>query len=116
MYDLLSLDIWSITFPVGLQIQHAEDIITFASFGLDAAVLTYLPVLFDAAALGELCLEVLTGTLLDFVKIAVGTGNGYSLKDKNKAKTDKTKHWIGMSVKNQSRRRVYLKWSNPHPS
>ncbi|GKF60317.1 hypothetical protein Tco_0177103 [Tanacetum coccineum] len=31
------------------------------------------------------------------------TGNEYSLKDKNKAKTDKTKHGIGKSVKNRSR-------------
>ncbi|GJW92581.1 hypothetical protein Tco_0170134 [Tanacetum coccineum] len=43
------------------------------------------------------------------------TCNGYSLKDKNKAKTDKTKHGIGKSVKSQSRRRVHLKWANPHP-
>ncbi|GJW31829.1 zinc finger, CCHC-type containing protein [Tanacetum coccineum] len=34
-------------------------------------------------------------------------GNGYSLKDKNKAKTDKTEHGNGMSVKNRSRRHVY---------
>ncbi|GKA53939.1 hypothetical protein Tco_0752888, partial [Tanacetum coccineum] len=29
-------------------------------------------------------------------------GIGYSLKDKNEAKTDKTKHGIGKSVKSQS--------------
>ncbi|GJZ90739.1 hypothetical protein Tco_0662666, partial [Tanacetum coccineum] len=73
MYDPLSLEIWSITFPVGLQIQHAEDLTTFSSFGLDAAVLTYLAVLFDIAALEELCLAVLTSTLPDFVKTAAGT-------------------------------------------
>ncbi|GKB28628.1 retrovirus-related pol polyprotein from transposon TNT 1-94 [Tanacetum coccineum] len=36
-------------------------------------------------------------------------GNRYSLKDKNEAKTDKTEHGNGMSVKNQSRRHVHLK-------
>ncbi|GKB27934.1 hypothetical protein Tco_0867335 [Tanacetum coccineum] len=41
--------------------------------GLDAALLTYLTVLFDIAALEELCLAVLTGTLPDLVKTAVGT-------------------------------------------
>ncbi|GJW63638.1 hypothetical protein Tco_0115522 [Tanacetum coccineum] len=67
MYDLLSLEIWSITFPVGLQIQHAEDLTTFFPFslstftlGLDAAVLTCLAVLINGAALGELCLAALT--------------------------------------------------------
>ncbi|GKC24075.1 hypothetical protein Tco_1026225 [Tanacetum coccineum] len=51
------------------------------------------------------------------------TGNGYSLKDKNEAKTE---HGNGKSVKSQnqsqkvkvkdrSRRCVYLKWANPHP-
>ncbi|GJR45945.1 zf-CCHC domain-containing protein [Tanacetum coccineum] len=48
MYDPLSLEVWSITFHVG------------------AAVLTGLAVLIDAAALGELCLAVLTGTCPDF--------------------------------------------------
>ncbi|GJU67929.1 hypothetical protein Tco_1254188 [Tanacetum coccineum] len=43
-------------------------------------------------------------------------GIGYSLKDKNKAKTDKTEHGNGMSVKNRSRRRVHLKWANPYSS
>ncbi|GJW98089.1 putative ribonuclease H-like domain-containing protein [Tanacetum coccineum] len=41
--------------------------------GLDAAVLTYLAVLFDIAALGELCLAVLTSTCPEFVTTAVGT-------------------------------------------
>ncbi|GKG20944.1 hypothetical protein Tco_0380745, partial [Tanacetum coccineum] len=47
----------------------------FAPFlvGLDAAILTYLAVLFDTTALKELCLAVLTSTLPDFVKTAVGT-------------------------------------------
>ncbi|GKA26794.1 hypothetical protein Tco_0712903 [Tanacetum coccineum] len=40
-------------------------------------------------------------------------GNGYSEKDKNKGKTDKTKHGIGKSVKSRSRRHVHLKWANP---
>ncbi|GJX85612.1 hypothetical protein Tco_0336386 [Tanacetum coccineum] len=42
-------------------------------------------------------------------------GNGYSLKDKNKAKTDKTGHGNGKSVKSQirSQRRVHLNWVNP---
>ncbi|GJQ99715.1 hypothetical protein Tco_0522700 [Tanacetum coccineum] len=35
-------------------------------------------------------------------------GNEYSLKDKNKAKTDKTEHGNGMSVKNRSRRHITL--------
>ncbi|GJY97227.1 hypothetical protein Tco_0514137 [Tanacetum coccineum] len=109
MYDPLSLEVWSITFPVGLQIQHAEDLTAFFLFPIAAlttafdpavvtlltlAVLTFslrllvlaadfwlkslltsecLAVLIDAAALGELCLAVLTGTCLDFVTTAVGT-------------------------------------------
>ncbi|GJV93684.1 hypothetical protein Tco_1541497 [Tanacetum coccineum] len=38
----------------------------------------------------------------------MGTGNGYSLKDKNKAKPDKTEHGITKSAKNQSRRHKHL--------
>ncbi|GJS90961.1 hypothetical protein Tco_0773597 [Tanacetum coccineum] len=41
--------------------------------------------------------------------------NGYSLKDKNEAKIDKTEHGNGKSVKDRSRRHVHLKWANPHP-
>ncbi|GKA10016.1 hypothetical protein Tco_0689449 [Tanacetum coccineum] len=37
-------------------------------------------------------------------------GNRYYEKDKNKAKIDKTEYVIGMSMKNQSQRRVHLKW------
>ncbi|GKE99973.1 hypothetical protein Tco_0023324, partial [Tanacetum coccineum] len=54
--------------------------------GLDAAVFTYLTVLFDTAALGELRLTVLTGTLLDFVKTAV---MDIQQNDKNKARWTK---------------------------
>ncbi|GJR59488.1 hypothetical protein Tco_1501650 [Tanacetum coccineum] len=88
MYDPQSLEIWSITFPVGLQIQHTEDLTAFAlslnitnycfcpsstfTFGLDATVLTCLAVLIDNAALGELYLAALTGTSPDFVATAVG--------------------------------------------
>ncbi|GJU11919.1 putative reverse transcriptase domain-containing protein [Tanacetum coccineum] len=36
MYDPLSLKLWSITFPVGLQIQHAEDLTTFSPFPIAA--------------------------------------------------------------------------------
>ncbi|GKF49592.1 hypothetical protein Tco_0142843 [Tanacetum coccineum] len=43
------------------------------TLGLDAAVLTCLAVLIDAAALGELCLAALTGTSPDFVATAFGT-------------------------------------------
>ncbi|GKD66503.1 hypothetical protein Tco_1308611, partial [Tanacetum coccineum] len=39
--------------------------------------------------------------------------NGYSLKDKNKAKT---KPGNGMSVKSRSQRHVHLKWTNPYQS
>ncbi|GKE23809.1 hypothetical protein Tco_1435321 [Tanacetum coccineum] len=46
----------------------------------------------------------------------INEGNGYSLKDKNEAKTDKTEHGIGKSVKSRSQRRVHLKWTNPYPS
>ncbi|GJS96805.1 hypothetical protein Tco_0803773, partial [Tanacetum coccineum] len=35
--------------------------------------------------------------------------NEYSLKGKNKAKADKTKHGIGKSMKSQSQRSVHLK-------
>ncbi|GJU32661.1 hypothetical protein Tco_1176250 [Tanacetum coccineum] len=103
MYDPLSLEIWSITFPVGLQIQHAEDLTTFSlfpstvlttafgpavvtlltleyvlgnasfTFDLGAAVLTGLTVLIDVGTLEELCLAALTGTCPDFVTTAVGT-------------------------------------------
>ncbi|GJU88390.1 hypothetical protein Tco_1300813 [Tanacetum coccineum] len=97
MYDPLSLEIWSITFPVALQIQHAKDLTTFSlfpsavlttafgpaveyvlgnasfTFDLEATVLTGLAVLIDVAALGELCLAALTGTCPDFVTTAVGT-------------------------------------------
>nr|GEX22348.1 hypothetical protein [Tanacetum cinerariifolium] len=53
------------------------------------AVLTYLPVSVDAAALGELCLEALTDTLPEFVIIGVGTkfllGSGIIVHQKNEA-------------------------------
>ncbi|GJV75544.1 putative ribonuclease H-like domain-containing protein [Tanacetum coccineum] len=83
MYDPLSLEIWSITFPVGLQIRccgltaffpffpQASSDATFA-FGLSVAVLTCLAVLIDVAALGELFLAALTGTSPDFIATAVG--------------------------------------------
>ncbi|GKB71446.1 hypothetical protein Tco_0932858 [Tanacetum coccineum] len=41
-------------------------------------------------------------------------GNEYSLKDKNKAKMDKTEYEIRKSVKSQSQRCVHLKWANPY--
>ncbi|GKF52434.1 hypothetical protein Tco_0159344, partial [Tanacetum coccineum] len=37
--------------------------------------------------------------------VPTAPGNGYSLKDKNEAKTDKTKHGIRKSMKSQSQRR-----------
>ncbi|GJX01360.1 hypothetical protein Tco_0185273 [Tanacetum coccineum] len=43
----------------------------------------------------------------------INEGNGYSLKDKNKAKTE---HGIRKSVKSRSQRRMHLKWTNPYPS
>ncbi|GJY86013.1 ribonuclease H-like domain-containing protein [Tanacetum coccineum] len=43
------------------------------------------------------------------------SGNEYSLKDKNGAKTDKTEHGNRKSIKSLSQRRVHLKWTNPHP-
>ncbi|GJY98487.1 hypothetical protein Tco_0515397 [Tanacetum coccineum] len=107
MYDPLSLELWSIIFPVGIQIQHAEDLTAFSPFPTGAlttafgpavvtlltlavltfslkllvlaadfwlkALLTRAAVLIDAAALGKLCLAVLTGTCPDFVATAVGT-------------------------------------------
>ncbi|GJY62487.1 hypothetical protein Tco_0463144 [Tanacetum coccineum] len=42
-------------------------------------------------------------------QITSDNGNGYSLNDKNEAKTKKTEHGNGMSVKSQSRRHVHLK-------
>ncbi|GKF53458.1 hypothetical protein Tco_0160368, partial [Tanacetum coccineum] len=44
--------------------------------------------------------------------------NGYSLKDKNEAKIDKTEHGNEKSVKDRSRRHVHLKWANrmSHPT
>nr|GEV83419.1 hypothetical protein [Tanacetum cinerariifolium] len=46
---------------------------------------------------------------LSFHRIPESLGNGYSQKDKNEAKTDKTEHGIGKSVQNQSRRRMHLR-------
>ncbi|GJT12894.1 hypothetical protein Tco_0859936 [Tanacetum coccineum] len=44
-----------------------------------------------------------TGSILtDETATFHGRGNGYSLKDKNEAKTDKTEHVIGKSVKHQT--------------
>ncbi|GJW61022.1 hypothetical protein Tco_0110357 [Tanacetum coccineum] len=90
MYDPLSLEVWSITFPVGLQIQHAKDLTTLSPFPTAAlttafdptvlkslftgeAVLTGMAVLIDVAALGELCLTALISTYPDFVATVVGT-------------------------------------------
>ncbi|GJU59320.1 hypothetical protein Tco_1237086 [Tanacetum coccineum] len=107
MYDPLYLEVWSITFPVGLQIQHAEDLTSLSPFPTAVlttafgpavvtlltlvvlifssrllvlaadfwlnVLLTGLAVLMDVAALGELCLAVLTGNCPDFVTTAVGT-------------------------------------------
>ncbi|GKB83817.1 hypothetical protein Tco_0950712 [Tanacetum coccineum] len=41
------------------------------------------------------------------------TGNGYSLKDKNEAKTDKTKHENGKSVKSQNQSQSQSQRSKP---
>ncbi|GJS36739.1 hypothetical protein Tco_0535121 [Tanacetum coccineum] len=43
MYDLLSLEVWSITFPVGLQIQHAKDLTTFSPFPTAALTTAFGP-------------------------------------------------------------------------
>ncbi|GJR31443.1 hypothetical protein Tco_1107675 [Tanacetum coccineum] len=47
------------------------------------------------------------------------TGNRYSLKDTNQAKTDKTEHGNEKSMKNQKSKtkpnQRNLKWANPHP-
>ncbi|GKA43752.1 reverse transcriptase domain-containing protein [Tanacetum coccineum] len=48
-------------------------------------------------------------TMLDKYIESLELGNGYSLKDKNEAKTDKTKPENETSVKNRSRRHVHLK-------
>ncbi|GJS06628.1 putative reverse transcriptase domain-containing protein [Tanacetum coccineum] len=45
---------------------------------------------------------------------AITEGTDLSQKDKNKAKTDKTKHGNKKSVENQSRRRIYLWWAKPY--
>ncbi|GKB26455.1 hypothetical protein Tco_0865856 [Tanacetum coccineum] len=58
MYDLLSLELWSITFPVGLQIQHAEDLIAFSPFPTAA-----LTTAFGPAVVTLLTLTVLTFSL-----------------------------------------------------
>ncbi|GKE73255.1 hypothetical protein Tco_1535296, partial [Tanacetum coccineum] len=58
MYDPVSLEVWSITFPVGLQIQHAEDVTTFSPF-LTAALTTA----FGLAVVTLLTLVVLTFSL-----------------------------------------------------
>ncbi|GKG20342.1 hypothetical protein Tco_0380143 [Tanacetum coccineum] len=41
MYDPLSLELWSITFPVGLEIQHAEDLTAFSPFPSAALTPTF---------------------------------------------------------------------------
>ncbi|GJZ85548.1 hypothetical protein Tco_0650887 [Tanacetum coccineum] len=61
----------------------------------------------DAAEsnLDETSFQELDCHLDGFVKKVVFAsffGNGYSLKDKNKAKTDKTEHGIGKSMKSRS--------------
>ncbi|GJU88296.1 hypothetical protein Tco_1300719 [Tanacetum coccineum] len=58
MYDLLSLEVWSITFPVGLQIQHGEDLTAFSPF-LTVALTTA----FGPAVVTLLILAVLTFSL-----------------------------------------------------
>ncbi|GJS91408.1 hypothetical protein Tco_0774044 [Tanacetum coccineum] len=58
MYDPLSLEVWSITFPVGLQIQHAEDLTVFSLF-LTAALTTAC----DPVVVTLLTLAVLTFSL-----------------------------------------------------
>ncbi|GJT31095.1 hypothetical protein Tco_0911370 [Tanacetum coccineum] len=86
MYDPLSLEVWSITFPIGLRIQHADDLIAFSPFPLAALTATFGPavlialltgeclaVLIDATDLGELCLAALTDNCPHFAATAVGT-------------------------------------------
>ncbi|GKD05635.1 hypothetical protein Tco_1180609 [Tanacetum coccineum] len=58
MYDPLSLELWSITFPVGLQIQHAEDLTAFSLFPTAA-----LATSFGLAVVTLLTLAVLTFSL-----------------------------------------------------
>ncbi|GJW12172.1 hypothetical protein Tco_1577999 [Tanacetum coccineum] len=65
MYDLLSLELWSITFPVGLQIQHAEDLTAFSPFPIAA-----LTIAFGLAVVTLLTLSVLT-FLLKLLVLAV---------------------------------------------
>ncbi|GJV75275.1 hypothetical protein Tco_1506859 [Tanacetum coccineum] len=43
MYDPLSLEVWSITFPIGLQIQHAEDLTAFSRFTQAALTTALVP-------------------------------------------------------------------------
>ncbi|GKF82272.1 hypothetical protein Tco_0243928 [Tanacetum coccineum] len=86
MYDPLSLEIWSITFPFGLQIQHAEDLtvlipcLAIFTNGLGAAVSIGLAALAGAAALEELYLAALIGTMPDLVKIIVGAKSHLELE------------------------------------
>ncbi|GJU20082.1 reverse transcriptase domain-containing protein [Tanacetum coccineum] len=83
MYDPLSLELWSITFPVGLQIQHAEDLTSFSLFPIAA-----LTIVFGLAVVTLLTLAVLTFSLnllvlaADFLLKALLTGV-CALRNKN---------------------------------
>ncbi|GJV47594.1 hypothetical protein Tco_1437806 [Tanacetum coccineum] len=58
MYDPLSLEVWSITFPVGLQIHNAKDLTTVSPFPRAA-----LTTAFGPAVVTLLTLVVLTFSL-----------------------------------------------------
>ncbi|GKF17548.1 hypothetical protein Tco_0062466 [Tanacetum coccineum] len=58
MYDPLSLEVWSITFSVGLQIQHVEDLTAFSPFPIAG-----LTTAFGPAIVIFLILAVLTFSL-----------------------------------------------------
>ncbi|GJZ34123.1 hypothetical protein Tco_0579559, partial [Tanacetum coccineum] len=72
---ILAADFWIkalLTSECALKYEYVLGNASF-TFDLGAVVLTGLAVLINAAALGELCLVVLTGTFPDFVITVVGT-------------------------------------------
>ncbi|GKD81178.1 hypothetical protein Tco_1348017 [Tanacetum coccineum] len=74
MYDSLSLEVWSITFLVGLQIKHAEDLTVFSPFPTTA--------LTTAFGLAVVVMDI-------------------QEKDKNRSQNDKTEHENEKNVKSQ---------------
>nr|GFA07895.1 hypothetical protein [Tanacetum cinerariifolium] len=83
--------------------------------GLVAVVLTYLAVLVDAAALGELCLAVLTGTLPEFVITAVKENQEKEKMDKNGKRGEAEKSQKQLQLKEEEKpKKTKKEWPKTH--